>query len=267
MFTKIFGAICAFVVLIALLVVGFGSWGTIDAGHRGIVLKMGAVTGEIKSEGFYTKTPWIESVVEWPVQVRKEEVATEAASKDLQMVTTKIALNVNVDPTMIAHVYQIYGEDCFSTFVDPALRESMKAVIAQYTAEELITKREIVRDSIASLVATKLAPAGFKTDAVNIVDFDFSSTFNQAIEAKVTAEQNALAAQNKLSQITFEAQQAVATARGKAESMSIEGQSLRANPQTLQLRALEKWDGHLPQYLGGSSAIPFISVAAPSETR
>lgn len=251
-------AILAFFGVLFGLVIAFGSWGTISAGHRGIVLRNGAVTGEIKPEGLYFKTPWIESVREMNVQTTKEEVSTDAASKDLQTVTVHLALNLSVMPDRVTSIYQSIGANFESVIVDPALKESSKAVIAQYTAEELITKREQVREGIAALLATKLDPLGIKTAAINIVNFDFSQTFNQAIEAKVTAQQNALAAENKLSQIKFEAEQKVAEARGKAEAITIESAALQSNPAILQLRALEKWDGKMPQVTGG--AMPFLNV-------
>lgn len=265
MITRILGGIAAFIILLIGLIVGFGSWGTIAAGHRGVVLRMGAVTGEVKPEGFYTKTPWMEHVKEINVQVQKAQIETDAASRDLQSVTTTLALNVNIEPQAVAKVWQTYGQDCFEVFVDPALKESMKAVMAQYTAEELITKREVVRESIASLIKSKLEPAGFSTDAVNIINFEFSKTFHAAIEAKVTAQQSALAAENKLAQVKFEAEQRVADAKGKAESMAIESEAIAKNPQILQLRALEKWNGQLPQYLG-TNAIPFLDVTQGSPT-
>jgi regulator of protease activity HflC (stomatin/prohibitin superfamily) len=256
----IIGAICAFFVLTLLLVVGFGSWGTINPGQRGVVINMGKVTGEIKGEGFYTKTPWFETVQVINTQVQKAEVSTDAASKDLQTVTVELALNVNIQPSKVAYVWQTYGADAYNVFVDPALKESMKAIIAQYTAEELITQRETVRQAISNLVKSKLEPAGFESDAINITNFEFSQTFNQAIEAKVTAQQQALAAQNKLAQVQFEAQQAQAAAQGKAEAITIESKALQSNPQILQLRAIEKWNGQLPAVLG-SGAIPFFDAS------
>ncbi len=258
---KIFGAISAFFVSLIVLIVAFGSWGTVKAGHRGILLRNGAVTGETKPEGLYFKTPWIDSVVEMSIQTQKEEVATDAASKDLQTVTVHIALNLSLKPDRAGEVYQSVGLGYEAVIVDPALKESAKAIISQFTAEELITKRETVRDEIARLLASKLDPLGIHTNAINITNFDFSKTFNQAIEAKVTAEQNALAAKNKLSQIQFEAQQQIAAAEGKAKAITIESAALQSNPQILQLRALEKWDGKMPQYMG-SQNLPFITLAA-----
>lgn len=256
--------IAAFAGVFALfiaLVLAFGSWGTIDAGHRGVMLRNGAVTGEIKPEGLYFKYPWIESVVSMDVRQTKEMVETDAASKDLQTVKVHLALNLSLAPDKAASIYQQVGVGYGDVIVDPALKESAKAIIAQYTAEELITKRELVREEVGRLLATKLTPFGLKTDAVNIVNFDFSKTFNQAIEAKVTAEQNALAAKNKLSQIQFEAEQQVAAARGKAEAITVESSALQSNPQILQLRALEKWDGKMPQVVGGGT-MPFINIGA-----
>lgn len=258
---KLFSAIGAFFFLVLLFTIGLGSWGTVSAGHRGIMLRNGAVTGEIKGEGLYFKTPWIDRVIEMSVQTQKEEIATDAASKDLQTVTVHIALNLSVETDKVAAIYQNVGITYQSVIVDPALKESAKAVISQFTAEELITKREVVREDIAKLLRTKLDPAGIKTAAINITNFDFSKTFNQAIEAKVTAEQNALAAKNKLAQIEFEAQQQVAAANGKAKAITIESQALQSNPQILQLRALEKWDGKMPQYMGTQN-LPFITMAA-----
>ncbi len=263
--TKITAAIVLFFALLIALIFGFGSWGTVSAGHRGIVLRMGAVKGEVKGEGFYTKTPWIETVKEMDVRQQKEQVVTEGASKDLQMVHATIALNLSLSPSKCADIYQTIGIDYLEKIVAPTMQEGIKAVLAQYTAEELISKREVVREAIFQHIAAKLTPIGIRTEALNIVNFNFSPSFNQAIEAKVTAEQNALAAKNLLSQKEYEAQQAVATAKGKAEAMSIESAALGKNPQVLQLRALEKWNGILPAVSGG--AVPFIDVKSFAEIK
>jgi regulator of protease activity HflC (stomatin/prohibitin superfamily) len=115
-----------------------------------------------------------------------------------------------------------------------------------------------VRDEIKSLLSEKLSANGITVKEVNIVNFNFSQSFNEAIEAKVTAEQNALAAKNKLEQVKFEASQAIAEAEGKAKALQIEGQALSSNPQVKELRAIEKWNGILPQVTGDS--VPFINI-------
>ena len=238
---KISAAIGAFVLLAIVLVLAFGSWGTIDAGNCGVVLRMGAVTGEIKPPGFYTKMPFSIHVVEMNVQVQKEQVDTQCSSKDLQTVKATVSLNLSLMQDKAASVYQTIGVDYLETVVAPAMQESVKSVMAQYTAEELISKREEVRQGIADLLATKLTPIGVKTEAINIVDFDFSSTFNEAIEAKVTAEQNALAAKNKLEQVKYEADQSVAMAEGQAKAIAIQAQAIQVQggEAYIQLKALK----------------------------
>lgn len=252
-------SLVAILVGILFLACIISSLGTVDAGNRGVVTRMGAVTGVIKQEGFYTKAPFVEKVVEMSVRVIKEQVEVEGASKDLQTVKSIVALNLSLEPSKCAEVYQVFGLNYLETIVAPAMQESCKAIFAQYTAEELISKREAVKAGVFKAIADKMNPMGIKTEALNIVDFDFSQSFNQAIEAKVTAEQNALAAKNMLAQKEYEAQQLVATAKGKAEAMQVESLALAKNPQVLQLRALEKWNGILPQVVG-SQAIPFIET-------
>ena len=264
---KLIGTLCAFVVLLGVLVLIFGSWGTIGAGEVGVVLHMGAVTGETKAAGFYTKTPFTVEVVPMNVQVQKEQVETEASSKDLQTVKATVSLNISLLPDKAAQVYQNIGVNYLDTMIAPAMQESVKSVMAQYTAEELISKREQVREGISELLATKLTPIGIKTEAVNIVNFEFSEVFNQAIEAKVTAEQNALAAKNKLEQVKYEADQNVTKADGEAKAIAIQAEAIEAQGGAayIQLKALEKWDGKLPQIVG-QGAIPFIN-AAVAETK
>lgn len=262
MITKIVGSIAAFFAILVILVLGFGSWGTIPAGSRGVVLDMGKVTGEIKQEGFYNKTPWLESVIPMSVQVQKEEVKSQASSKDLQTVSAVVSLNFSLAPDKSAQVYQNIGVNYLQVIIAPAMQESVKAVVSRYTAEELVSSREIVRQGISDLIAQKLTPIGLRTDAVNIVDFDFSRSFNEAIEAKVTAEQNALAAKNKLEQTKYEADQRVAAAEGEAKAISIQAQAIQnqGGAAYIQLKAIEKWDGKLPVYTTAGATTPFVQV-------
>jgi len=175
------------------------------------------------------------------------------------MVTSKVALNYHINPTGIDHFFQKFGNNFEPNVLDPGLQEILKAVTARYTAEEVITKREQVREDTNTLLRERFLPQGMVIDGLNIVNFHFSKVFNDAIEAKVTAEQNALAAKNKLEQVKFEAQQMVEAANGKAKAIQVEASAIANNPLVLQLRALEKWNGILPQYVG-SGSIPFIQI-------
>jgi regulator of protease activity HflC (stomatin/prohibitin superfamily) len=245
--------------VIFALVFIFSGTGTVTAGHRGVLLRFGAVQGTVLQEGFYFKIPLIDKVREIEVRVQKFEVSTEAASKDLQTISTIVALNFGIEPEKVANIYQKIGDEYINRVIVPTMNECIKSTTAQYTAEELITKRESVRQAIKVAVTTQLSPDHIKVQELNIIDFDFSHSFNAAIEAKVTAEQSALAAKNKLAQVEYEAQQKVAESKGKAEAMKIEAESLRSCPEILQLRALEKWNGILPQATG-NGAMPFITL-------
>jgi regulator of protease activity HflC (stomatin/prohibitin superfamily) len=247
------------VVLLVLVILLYSALGTVPAGHRGVLLRLGRVTGEVKGEGLYAKIPFIDTVRIMDCRIQKEQVKTECSSKDLQTINAILALNFRVQPDRCQDVYQNIGMRYLETIVAPAMQEGVKAAIAQYTAEELVTKRETVRERMTELLGQRLAPLGIKTETLNIINLTFGAAFNQAIEAKVTAEQNALAAKNVLAQRQYEAQQLVATAKGKAEAMQIEAESLRTNPSILRLRALEKWNGQLPRVMGAGT-LPFIDV-------
>jgi len=241
-----------------LLLFWLSPFGTIAAGERGVHLRFTAVTGRTFGPGLYFRIPLIESVQPMDIKIQKEEMKSDAASKDLQTVHIVVALNYHLDPEKAAKIYQEVGLQYKERIIDPAMQEAVKASTAKFTAEELITKRELVREDIKTQLRARLQERDLIVDEFNIVNFDFSRVFNEAIEAKVTAEQQALAAKNKLEQIKFEAEQRVAEARGKAEAITIESNALRSNPQILELRALEKWNGILPQVTSG--AVPFINL-------
>lgn len=244
--------------VIVVLVLLVGSIGSVGTGNLGVKTRFGAVTGSVLQPGIYMKIPFIESVKKVNVQTQKEQTDAQAASSDLQNVSTKIAVNYAVDPAKVVNLFSTIGTNYKETVIDPAIQEAVKATTANFTAEELITKREQVSSDVTTALKTKLAPLGISVSSISIVNFDFSASFNTAIEAKVTAEQDALAAKNKLAQVQYEAQQAVEEAKGKASALTIESAAINSNPQILQLRAIEKWDGHLPQVTG--SATPFINL-------
>jgi len=233
------------------------TWGTVGAGERGVRTRFNAVVGTVE-EGLYGKVPYIEKVKVMDVKVQKDEVEAGAASKDLQTVSSKFAINYNLSPDYVAQIYKTVGKDYKVRLIDPAVQESVKAVTAKYTAEELITKRELVRDEIKTILSAKMLQYGIIIDQVNITNFDFSQSFNAAIEAKVTAEQSALAAKNKLEQVKFEAEQRVTTAKGEAEAIKIQAQAIQnqGGAEYVKLKWVEKWNGALPvTSLGNSNGI------------
>ncbi|MDO9581234.1 MAG: prohibitin family protein, partial [Bacteroidales bacterium] len=205
-------------VLIIVISIIAGSFATIPAGHRGVVIRFSAVTGTILEEGLQTKLPFFDSVVMMDIRTDKYEVGAASASQDLQDVSTTIALNWRLEPTRTAEIYRTLGMEYISRIAAPAVQEVIKQVTARYPAEDLILKREMVRDEIAGLLAVRLLERGIITEALSITEFQFSATFVAAIEAKVAAEQAVWEARNKLERVKVEAEQREAEARGEANA-------------------------------------------------
>ncbi|MFC1944801.1 prohibitin family protein, partial [Chloroflexota bacterium] len=175
------GSIAGVVIIIASIILT--SLVTIPAGHRGVVIRFGAVTGSILDEGLQTKLPFIDSVETMSVQTQKYEVDAVSASQDLQDVNTTIALNWHLDPSTAHEVYRDLGLDYISRLAAPAIQETVKQVTAKYIAEDLILKRDEVKAAITENLSIRLSERGIVTETVSITNFQFSDTFTAAIEA------------------------------------------------------------------------------------
>jgi regulator of protease activity HflC (stomatin/prohibitin superfamily) len=246
------------VVLGAVVILLFSSFTTVGPGERGVVFSMfGGVKGVVLDEGLRFRIPFVERIIRMDVRVQKSQTDAQAASKDLQTVSSTIALNSHIDPSKASKVYQDIGVSYKERVIDPAVQEAVKAVVARFTAEELITRRPEVRDQIKEMLTTRLIAYNIIVDEFSIVNFDFSREFNAAIESKQTAEQQALKAKRDLDRIKIEAEQKITQAKAEAEAQRLQRETV--SPTILQLRAIEKWDGHFPQVIGG--AMPFIDVS------
>jgi len=248
-------AAIAAVAIAVVVVLAATSLAIVPAGHRGVVTLFGKVQDQVFDEGIHVKNPF-KTVYNIEVRTKKIQVEADSASKDLQSVSTTIALNYHPAPDAVNKLYQEVGLDYSSRIIDPAIQESVKSAAAQFTAEELITKRPEVKAEITNQLRERLQAKHLMVDDFSIVNFDFSEQFNAAIEAKQTAEQNALKAERDLERVKLEAQQKIEQAKAEAESLRI--QRLEINQNMLQLRWIEKWDGKTPQYWGGAS--PFIGL-------
>lgn len=248
-------------VIILVIVIAVWPFSQISAGERGVVLHLGKVD-RILEEGLHVVTPLIEDVKVIDVSTQKDEVGATAASKDLQTVSANVAINFSVDPAKVEALWTNFKGEHVSRVVSPSIQEAVKAQTAKYTAEELIIKREIVKNELLVSLRESLSSVGILVENLFITDFDFSAQFNAAIEAKVTAEQSALAAKNKLQQVQFEADQRVAQAKAEAEAIRIQAQAVtqQGGEDYVRLQAIEKWNGVLPtQFIPGQS-LPFLNV-------
>ena len=244
-------------VFVALAIV-FNIYAIVPSGYKGVLVSLGKVENTQIAEGWAFKIPFIQAIIPVSIQTQKYEASASAASKDLQIVSTKVALNFHLDSTRVNEIYQKYTMDYGNTIIAPAIQESVKASTAQYAAEKLITNRALVKDAIEDSLKTRLSNYGIIVETISITDFDFSPEFNAAIEAKVTAEQNALKAENDLKRIKIEAEQRVTQATAEAEAIKIQAQALLQNSQLIQLEWVKKWDGHMPTtVLGGNTGVLF----------
>ncbi len=250
------------VIVLALLIVK--PWVQVGPGQRGIVTNFGAVQNKVLDEGMHFRVPVMQQVILMDVKVQKVQTDASSASSDLQDVTLSVALNYHIIPDKANVVYQKIGVEFKERIIDPAIQEVTKAVSAKYSAEELITKRPAVSTAMKEALTEKLMASNIAVDAVSIVTFSFSKVFMDAIEAKQTAEQHALKAKRDLDRIKIEAEQTIAAATAEAEALRL--QKMNISPDLIELRkieanlkAIEKWNGILPQVTGGG-AVPFIGV-------
>lgn len=252
--------------LLALVVV-FGSFGTIGAGERGVKTRFSAVVGTIQP-GFYMKVPMIESVTRMDVRTQSltatKEAPLSAASNDLQDTRLAVVVNYHIEPGTVANIYQQYGsaETYYHNVVEPLIIATVKATASQYTAAEQIQKRLEMSAKALTALNTAFEGKNVAIEKADITDVSFSESFTQAIEAKVTAVQQAEAAKNKLEQVKYEAQQTIETAKATAEAQRIQSASLAAQGgrDYVDLKAIEKWDGHLPQQMIPGSSVPFLNL-------
>lgn len=244
-------------VFIALYIL-FGAIAIVDAGNIGVQSTFGQVAPDTLDAGIHLKLPWV-SVISMNYQVQKYDAKASAASSDLQDVSSEITVNYNLNKGQAIDVYKTNGIGYADKVIPQAVQESVKAVTAKFSAEQLITNRESVRSGIEDSLRGKLQQYGISVQAVSITNFDFSQSFNDAIEAKVTAQQKALEAENVLKQVQFEAQQKIAQAQGdanatltnaiaSAEALKIQNDALSQSQDVLKLKLIEKWNGQYPTY-------------------
>lgn len=235
--------------LVALILVT-SCFTVIDAGHSGVVMTFGAVSDQVLGEGLHFKAPFVQNVIQIDNRTQKIETDGTASSKDLQIVSYVVAVNYRVNGESSASLYKNVGGDYSNIIIAPAIQESIKAVAAQFTAEELITERQSVGDQIKEALTEKISQYGISVEIFNIVNFDFSEEFNSAVEAKQTAQQNALKAEQDLARIEVEAQQKITQAEAEAESINLIQQALSKSPDYIEYIKWNKWDGKMPTVMG-----------------
>lgn len=274
------GMVIGIVVGILAIIIIASSCVVVPAGSSGVVMTLGKVSENSLTEGFHLKIPFVQSVEVVSNKIQKLEVEAAAVSKDLQSVSSMIAVNYKVAADYSASIYQKIGRDYASIVLLPAIQESMKSVSASYTAEELITKRAQVGQEIKETLEAKVNEYGIIVEKFNIVNFDFSAEFNAAIEAKQVAEQNLIKTETEQQQAIViaeaEAKKKIIAAEAEATAITKTAEAQAAANKLLaeslsevlvEYEKIQKWDGELPVVSGGSSIVDIGSLGQDSDNK
>ncbi len=254
-------ALLVAVVLVLVGIVVTDCFTIVPAGHTGVVVTLGRVNEGVLQEGMHAKLPFVQQVVRIDNRIVKLEVATEAFSKDLQTVSTTLAINYRVDTSKSYSIYKNIGASYQDVLVTPAVNEVLKAITAKYTAEESVTNRELISDGLILGLNEKLNSIGLYITDVNIINFDFSEAFITAIEEKQVAQQKLLKAETEKQTAIKNAEAAAETIRIKAEAEAKANETLNASltANVLEYNKIEKWNGELPQVMGSDTGT-FINL-------
>lgn len=253
--------------LLVIIVALASSFVIVQAGHTGVVVTLGKVDDTVLQEGLHFKIPFVQEVVMIDNRITKLEVSTEAFSKDLQTVSTALAINYRVDTAKSYSIYKNIGRDYEAVLVIPAVNEVLKATAAKYTAEESVTNRGLVSEGLVEGLNEKLNEIGLYVTDVNIINFDFSDAYITAIEEKQVAQQQLLKAET-------EKQTAITNAEAEAEALKIKAEAeAEANrilsesitKELVEYKKIEKWDGELPVVSGEASPIIDMGDIVSSE--
>ena len=222
----------------------------VNAGERGVLMQFGKVQEQVLGEGLHVIVPTVYSVKKLSVRVQKQESSAEASSKDLQDVFTDVALNWHIIPDEANAIFQQIGDEkeVVARIIAPAVEEVLKAVMAKYTAEEIITKRGEVKAAVDDFLTLRLVTYHIAVDDISLVHVHFSQRFSDAVEAKQIAEQEAKRGEFLALKAVKEAEAKVNLAKGEAEVQRLLQDNL--TPELLERQAIEKWDGKLPLIVG-----------------
>lgn len=247
----------ALVGAILFILLSFSGCTQVDTGYRGVKLNFGKVVEGPLAEGIYFYNPVTTTVVKMDTRTKLLQGKTAAYTKDVQQANIEYAVNYSLAPSAVVKVYQSVGQDFESKLIPPVIEATIKQVMGQYEAVNLISAREQAKDRMLTALQQALSPSGILVSNINISNIDFSDAFENAVEAKVTAIQRAAEAQNKTVQVEEEAKQKVIGAEAEAKSMQIRAKALEQNKNLVSYEAVQRWDGQLPTIMTGSS-VPFI---------
>ncbi len=257
---KIAKIVAGVLIAVIVLFVAINCVTIVDAGHTGVVVTLGKVNEGVLSEGLHIKAPFVQKIVKIDNRIVKLEVSTEAFSKDLQTVSTTLAINYRVDSKMSYSLYKNIGANYEEVLITPAVNEVLKAIVAKYTAEESVTNRSLISEGLVKGLNEKLNESGLYVTDVNIINFDFSEAFITAIEEKQVAQQKLLKAETEKQTAITNAEAEAEATRIRAEAEADANKKIKASldDNVIRSKFYEKWNGELPQAMGSDSVITSI---------
>ena len=242
---------CGGFIFIFLLIMFFLSFTVVKSGEVGLKVRYGKIINTSIKEGINFKIPLVEKIVKVNIKVQKAEMDVEASTKDLQTVNTSVAVNYRVDGDKASSLYKKVGNTYEETVLQPAIKESIKSAIAQYNAEEVITKRKDVSESCLEAIQGKVKKYGIIIEDFNLTNFSFSDEYTKAIEDKQVAQQN-------LEKAKLEAEKKLTEAKATAEANRLKQQTI--TDKIIQEKFIEKWDGKLPNTYAGGDILKTFGV-------
>ena len=253
-----------FVVILAVIFLG-SSFVVIPAGHTGVALTFGKVEDVVLQEGLHFKVPFVQKIGVVDNRIVKLDVNTEAFSKDLQTITTVVAVNYHVGKENSQTLYKNVGMGFEEVLITPAVNEGLKAACAKYNAVELVSSRAEGSMLLDEGLNEKLNGYGIFINELNIINWDFSEEYINAVEAKQVAEQNLIKTRTEQEQALViantEAQKRVIAAEAEANEIKVLAEANAESNRILtesitdlliRYQTVAKWDGKLPTVMSGA---------------
>lgn len=254
------GVVGACVALFIFLIMGLSSCSTVDSGEIGLYKRFGEISNETAGPGLHFVNPFTTSIETMNVQSQRWNGQTPIYTSDLQTADVQFTVIYSLQPTAAARMRQTVGHEWAARLIPPVVESMVKTTFGKISANEAIASRSQLQSDIQANIRKRLAERGINLESFELKNIDYSDAFEKAVENAQVATQTAIAAKNATVTIEEQAKQRIITAESEAKSIQVQAQAITTNPAIVQMKAVQKWDGRLPQNMYGSNAVPFIQT-------